>query len=293
MKLAHISLILILSSAIVFAASSYIAREPAQVAPSAASKQETSYNRVLRTGTLRCGYEYWDAAIMRNENTGDMYGPWVDIMKALGKATGLKIEWASQVGWSDVGAALKSGKIDAMCAGMWTSATKSKEISFSTPLAYQAIEAFVRDDDHRFDDEIEKLNDPSVKIVVIDNDNSDFIAQEDFPKAQRIALSALNGTDSEELMQVMTSKADVAFTVTGLWQQFNKSNPGKLRRLAPDHKLRSYGLAIAVDNDDARLLQIINSGAQEIQNSGTLDKILDNANFKWPDMYIKPLKPFL
>lgn len=256
------------------------------------SHQETAYERVTRTQTLRCGYQYWDGAVMRDSQTNQIYGPWVDIMNAIGKTTGLEIEWAEQVGWDSVGAALKSHKIDAMCAGIWTSAAKAKEMSFSKPLAYQAIEAFVRSNDHRFDSDIQKLNDPSVKIVVIDNDNPDFIARTDFPKAQRVSLSLLNGTDSEEMMNVMTGKADVAFTVAGLWQQFNKSNPGKVRRLMPDQKLRAFGLVITTDNDDYRLMSIIDAGIDEIENSGFLDKIIDKANIDYPDMYIKLLKPF-
>jgi polar amino acid transport system substrate-binding protein len=254
--------------------------------------RETSYERVIRTQTLRCGYEYWEGALMKDPATGQISGPWVQIMDAIGHVSGLKIEWAEQVGWGDVGAALKAGKIDAMCAGMWTSADKAKEINFTNPVSYQGIEAMVRADDHRFDGGLDTLNDPNVKIAVIDNDNGDFIAQEDFPKAQRVGLSNLNGTDSEEMMQVMTGKADVTFTVAGLWQQFNKTNSGKIRRLDPPHLLRVYGLSIAIDNDDQRLLNLLNTASQEIINSGQIDKILDQAIHDYPDMYIKPNKPF-
>lgn len=276
----------ILSAIVAFAISKFTA------APSRTKISETSYERVVRTQTLRCGYQYWDGAVMRDNQTNQIYGPWVDIMNAIGKAANLEIEWTEQVGWDSVSAALKSNKIDAMCAGMWASAARAKEMSFSKPLTYQAIEAFVRSDDHRFDSDMQKLNDPSVNIVVIDNDNSDFIAQADFPKAQRVSLSLLNGTDSEEVMTVMTGKADVVFTVAGLWQQFNKANPNKIRHLAPDQKLRTFGLVITTNNDDQRLMQIINGSIDEIQNSGFLDKILDKANTDYPDMYIKPLKPF-
>jgi ABC-type amino acid transport substrate-binding protein len=80
--------------------------------------------------------------------------------------------------------------------------------------------------------------------------------------------------------------------VTGLWRQFEKTNSGKIRRLAPDTKLRVFGLAYAVDNEDPRLLNMINAGVQEIENSGMLDKIIDKGNLDYPDMFIKPTKPF-
>jgi ABC-type amino acid transport substrate-binding protein len=286
MKLLNLLLVVFLSVVTAFAATQYTLMKTTATPEQQAAK-ETSFERVIRTGVLRCGYEYWDGAIMRDEKNGQIFGPWADIMFAVAAATGLKVEWTSQVGWGDVGAALKSGKIDAMCAGMWTIATKARQISFSTPLAYQALEAFVRDDDHRFDGQLDKLNDENVKLAVIENDNSDFVATQDFPKAQRVPLSQLNGTDSELMLQVMTGKADATFTVAGQWRQFDKAHPGKIRRLAPEKRLRTYGLAIAVDNDDVRLIELINAAVQEIQNSNLLGQILDNANEKWPDMYIK------
>jgi ABC-type amino acid transport substrate-binding protein len=253
---------------------------------------ETSYERVIRTGTLRCGYEYWDGGIMKDDVSGQLKGPWTDILNDMGTALSLKVEWVSRVGYADVSAALKSGKIDAFCSGIWTSAAKAKEISFSTPLAYQAMEAFVRGDDHRFDDNLSLLDDPGVKLAVIDNDNSDFITQQDFPKAQKDSLGTLNGSDSQLLMDVLTGKADATFTDAGQWRGFDKTNPGKIRRLAPDKKLRVFGLAVAVNNDDPRMLSMIDAAAEEIQNSGFVDKTLDQANQQWPDMYIKPLKPY-
>ena len=287
MKFRQILPIVIVSFLTAYAAERYF--QPSGMASGA---RETAFDRVVRSGTLHCGYEYWDGAVMRDTQTGEVYGPWVDLTNKLGKALGLRIDWTYQVGWGDVGVALKSGKIDAMCAGMWTSASKAKEIAFTTPLAFQALEAFVRTDEHRFDGGLESLNDPQVNMSVIDSDNSDFIAQGDFPKAHRVALSALNGTDSEQLIQVMNGKADVAFVAAGAWRQFEKSNPGKIRRLAPEHKLRAFGLAYAVDNQDHRMVQMLNTAIDEIHNSNDIDKVLDKANIDFPDMYIKLLKQF-
>ncbi len=204
MKFSHLVFIVLLTIVTTWT-TSFLLTPPQKQISSAADKSSSAYDRVLHSGTLRCGYQYWDGAIMRDEKTNRMHGPWVELTEALGKATGLKIEWTAQVSWDDVGAALKSSKIDAMCAGMWTSAAKAKEINFSTPLAYQAMEAFVRVDDHRFDSNLGALDDPLIKLAVIENDNSDFIAQQDFPKAQRISLGQMNGTDGDLLMYVMTN----------------------------------------------------------------------------------------
>jgi ABC-type amino acid transport substrate-binding protein len=256
------------------------------------TRHETSYERVIRTGTLRCGYEYWDTGLMRDDKTGKLYGTWPDLLEAIGQANGIKIEWAEHVGWDEGSAALKSNKVDAICSGIWTSAMKAKETSFTTPIAYQGVEVFVRADDHRFDGNAAKLNDPAFTLAVIDSDNSDAIAQQDFPRAKRFGLGQMNGTDNDLMLTVMTGKADATFTIPGLWDQFNKSNSGKLRRLMPGHYLRVFGLGIMIDNDDPRLLTMLNTAIDEIRNSGVANKILDQTLKTYPDMYIKPNKPF-
>jgi ABC-type amino acid transport substrate-binding protein len=257
----------------------------------APAKQETAYERVVRTQTLRCGYAFWEGAVMKDD-TGTLHGPWVEVTKALGEATGLKIEWASEVGWGDVGAALKSGKIDAMCAGMWSSAMKAKEISFSNPAAFQGIEIFVRSDDQRFDGKLALLNQSDVKLAIIDNDNSDFIARVDFPQAQRVSVASVSATDTDLMLNVATAKADATFVSPGTWRLFERTNAGKLRRLHPGLTLRNFGLTYAVDNDDVRLLLLINAGVTELLNSGQIDHILDKADKDYPDMFIRAARTY-
>jgi ABC-type amino acid transport substrate-binding protein len=163
---------------------------------------------------------------------------------------------------------------------------------FSIPLAYQSIEAFVPSDEHRFDNNIDRINNEDVSVMVIDADTSDFLTREDFPKAKRLSLGQLNGTDSDLYMSLATKKADVIFDTVGLWRQYDKANPGKVRRAAAGHNLRVFGLSVVTNNDDPRLLELINVGVQEIVNSGAVDRILKKNEALYPDMYLKSIKPY-
>lgn len=190
-------------------------------------------------------------------------------------------------------AALKSGKIDAMCAGMWTSALKAKHIAFTTPYAYQGMEVFVRADDTRFDNNLAALNDPNVRLAIIENDGSGYVATEDYPKAQRVPMGAITSTDTDLMLHVATNKADATFTVTGLFRQFEKNNLGKLKQAAPHKYARVFGLSpVVVDNNDLRLQQMVNSAIAEILDSGTVDRILDKYNTLYPGMYTRVAKSY-
>ena len=106
------------------------------------------------------------------------------------------------------------------------------------------------------------------------------------------ALGQLNGTDNDLFLSLSTKKADVTFDTPGLWRPFDKANPGKVRRVAPGHNLRVFGMSVVADNDDARLMNLINVGVQEILNSGAVDRIQKRYDTDFPDMYLKITKPY-
>lgn len=48
--------------------------------PAFAAEKESSYDRVMRTRTLRCGYGIFQPMIMKDPNTRKISGIFVDIM---------------------------------------------------------------------------------------------------------------------------------------------------------------------------------------------------------------------
>ncbi|MGE3769534.1 MAG: transporter substrate-binding domain-containing protein [Bdellovibrionales bacterium] len=255
--------------------------------------QETAYERVMRTGTLRCGYSLWDGGINEDPNTKQLTGAAYDVANAIGAAANIKIEWAGRVPWGDVVEALKSNKVDAICAGMWTNALKAKQIAFTTPFAYQGVEAFGQVGTARFDNNLPNINATDVKVATIDNDNSDYIAREVFPNAERVALSQLNSSDMDLMMYVGTRKADVTFTAVGLWHLFEKDQPSKVKRIAPGQNLRTFGLSpVVVDNADPRLWLMLDAAAHEVMDSGIVDRILDKYDTRYPDMFLRAAKNY-
>lgn len=73
----------------------------AQTARAAEGSVESVYDRVMRTGTIRCGYLAWKDFIDIDPNTGAMTGIIHDYMDALSRNLGLKLEWTAEVGRGD------------------------------------------------------------------------------------------------------------------------------------------------------------------------------------------------
>ncbi len=238
-----------------------------------AAVKETTYDRVMRTQTIRCGYALWAPLMIKDPNTGVLSGSIHDYMEALGHALNLKIEWAEETGWGDFPAALESGRIDTFCAGVWPNASRARQADFTQPISYQTMYAYGRSDDRRFDDNLTAINNPSVTITALDGEVAALIASTDFPKAKTLQMSQL-ATGAETLTATAAGKADVTFTDPATVAQFEANNPGKIRRITTKTPLRIFGNTIAVARKQEEFRQMLNSATQELLFNGQIEKIL-------------------
>lgn len=237
------------------------------------NRQETTFERVMRTQTIKCGYALSFPDLMRDPNTGAFSGIMYDYLEALGTALHLKIQWSEEIGWSDFPEALKAGRIDAVCANVWPNAARALRADFTNPLFYNAVYAYARAGDKRFYDQQATVNDPSVTISSIDGEASGFIAATDFPKAKVIQLPQLSNI-SELFINVTSKKADIAFQESSTVEKFNKDSDIKLHRVLGGKPLRVFGCTIAVALGQDTFRRMLNTATDELRTSGQIEKIL-------------------
>ncbi len=258
--------------------------------PALAAERKSAYDRVMERGTLRCGYVAYAPAILIDPNTKEMSGIVHDVMEETGKLLNIKIEWAAEVGWGDTVEAIQSGRVDAICVGFWQNPAEGKLLGFTIPLWYSAVNAFVRNDDARFDKDLSALDAPDIKVATSDGEMAGIIARQDFPRAQILSLP--NMTDvTQQLLAVNTKKADVTFVENYLAKDFLANNPGSLKSLTTQKPLRVFGNTIAIPQDDVRLQSMLNSAFVQILNSGQMDKILDRYE-KHPGSFYRVAPPY-
>ena len=77
-----------------------------------AADNETAFDRILRTGTLRCGYTSAPPYLTIDPNTRALSGIQYDIVNEMGRRMDVKIEWAVEAGFSTAVADLQAGKYD-------------------------------------------------------------------------------------------------------------------------------------------------------------------------------------
>ncbi|MGD9650664.1 MAG: substrate-binding periplasmic protein [Dongiaceae bacterium] len=271
MKLSFSALVGVVIVAVLASAATIKIMVPAN--SSAAAKSESAYERVMRTGVLRCGYGVWYPYFDKDPNTGAITGFSADATEAVGQALNIKIEWTEETPWGGA-EAMKTGRIDAFCSGIWANPDRAKVMDFTIPIAYQTVDAYARPNDLRFDNNIAAINNPDVTISTIDAEMTSFIAKEDFPKAKTASLTALSGS-AELLLNVTTGKADVTFIDAVTAGQFLEKNPNSLRRIPNARPIRLFPLAvIVIPPDQDRLRQVLDVTTRFLILNGTMEKII-------------------
>lgn len=235
---------------------------------------QSAFQRVLATGTIRCAYALWPPAMARDPNTGALSGINHEIMEDIGRELDLKIEWTEEVGFGNYIEGLETGRYDALCTTTWPDPARIRFQTFTMPYYFTPVYGYVRADDTRFDGALEKVNDPNIKIVSIDGDISAAEARLDFPKAGLFTLPQMADAQ-EQFTAVVTHKADVFFSDDGNFNNFNRTNPGQMRKIENTAPLRIYGEFIAVKQGETHLRDMLNVAITQVINSGKVEKVLN------------------
>lgn len=250
---------------------------------------ESAYDRIMRTRTIRCMYILKPPFMVKDPNTGKLSGLFVDYMNALGALTDLKIEWTQELVLGTYLQDLAEGRADMECASGWPSAKRGQYAFYPKPYAYIPMIAVVREDDHRFDDNPESLNDPAVRISTLDGDMASAVRSLRFPKSQDISLPQTAAL-TDEMMNVVTEKADVALMDVLVASKFAASNPGKVRLVR--HKAPLFMIALSPTlPQDIRLKQMVDVANDQLLNTGKVEEIL-RAYETEPGQFLRVALPF-
>ena len=241
--------------------------------PPEAPIQQTAYDRIMATRTIRCGYVLYPPAVMKDPNTGQFSGIAYDLMQEVGKVLNLNIEWTEEVTFATNVQGLQDGRYDAVCITYWMNPNEGKFVNFSTPFYYSALVPVVSASSSK----LKSMNDlkgEQTKIATVDGSVASRIAQSRFPKAEIFSLPNTTSV-AELLMAVSTKKADVAFVEPFQLAEWNKNNQ--------ESKLASFGEPLAVfpnvialAQNDGRFKTMIDAALTDLINSGKVDQILDS-----------------
>lgn len=237
-------------------------------------REEGAYERVIRTGTIRAGFVSYPPGSIVDPKSKEVSGIFPDLLREIGKTTGLKVEFTEEVGWATLIEGLETKRYD-IIGGVWANPNRGKMATISVPVYYSGVGVWVRPDETRFssDNNWSSINDRSVKIAAIDGSTPLGIAKAQFPNAQLVTYPNLT-SEAQLFLDVTQRKVDVFFAEPAQGLLFLRSNPGLIKNIAARKPLRVFANVFLMKRNEAQLKTLIDTAIEEMRSSGVVDSLL-------------------
>ncbi len=229
-------------------------------------------DRINASGKIRCGYVSYAPASLKDTVTGKVSGYTVDLVEQAARRMGLEVEWTYETNWPTLPADLMADKFDLGCVTYWSNPRASRQMLSTNPIFYQPVFFITRADDTRFDNDISKINDPNVKVSVLEGDVPETILNELYPNAKHAALPQM-ASFAQVFQEVASKRADVTIASKPDMDEFAAANPGKLKVIM-DQPVRLYPTVMQMKPGAAQLQNALNITILEMHLDGTIEKIL-------------------
>ncbi|NND65275.1 MAG: transporter substrate-binding domain-containing protein [Gammaproteobacteria bacterium] len=238
------------------------------------SPKETAYERIVKTDTIRCAYAVWPPYMMVDANSGQLSGAAYDQMVEIAKYLELKLDWVEEVGYGNYIEGLNTGRYDMLCATVWPDGPRTRNTTLTIPGFFSTMYAFSRAGDVQTYQRFSDIDQASVTIAAVDGDATYSLARSRFPNAKVHALTQIS-EGNEVLLAVMSDKADIALVDEGVFLGFDRSNSGKLIKLAELGPIGVFSESYSVPLGDFQLKNMIDTALIYLTNSGITEEILN------------------
>ena len=237
----------------------------------ATAAQAGAIDEAVKRGTLKVGMDPTYMPFEMTDKRGEIIGFEVDILKAMAKSMGVKLELVS-TGYDGIIPAFLTGKFDMIGSGMTLTQERNLRLNFSEPFIVVGQTLLIRKELADKVKSYKDLNDPQYRLTSKLGTTGEMIAKKLMSKAQ------YHGYDNEPecVLAVVNGKAD-AFVYDAPYNvvAVNKFGDGKLVFL--DQPFTYELLAFGLKKGDYDSINFINNFLHQIHEDGTYDRIHD----KW------------
>ncbi len=259
--------------------------------PGQGAAAESVYDRVMRSGKIRCGYVLYSPGCVKDANTGKLSGIGIDTIQMVAKNLGLEAEFTEEVGWGPMLEGLQTNRYDMIATPIWTNANRARLVDFGRPIYYSPIFVWVKAGDKRFNQSnLSSLNSPKFKISTVDGETAEVIANEDFPQATRVSVPQLSGVE-QILLNVSTGKADASFEEPAVARDFLKHNAGTIEAVPMARPIRVFPNCWMFRRNQLELKDMLDTALAQLINSGAVEKVLEKYE-KFPGTLYRVARPY-
>ncbi len=194
--------------------------------PALAQESESVYDRIIRTGTIRCGYLPYEPFISEDLNTGKLSGLTVEYLEAIVKKKGLKIDWAEEINIDQLIPALDHNRIDLVCVPATPDKNWAKLAEFGGNLGALPYFVYVPKDSSMTEEELNTAH-----FATVDGFALTEITHDAFPKATYSSLPQTTST-ADMYNQLKYKKMDAHINEAISAMNYMENNPGVVRKFS-------------------------------------------------------------
>ncbi len=224
-------------------------------------------DNAVTSGTLRVGMDPTYMPFEMTNKRGEIIGFEVDLLKAMAKSAGVKLELVS-TSYDGIIPALLTDKFDLIGSGMTLTQERNLRINFSEPFIVVGQTLLIRKELEGKIKSYKDLNDAQYRITSKIGTTGEMVSKKLMSKAQ------YHGFDNEQeaVLDVVNGKAD-AFIYDAPYNAVavNKAGAGKLVYL--DQPFTYEPLAFGLKNGDHDSLNWINNFLHQAREDGTYERI--------------------
>lgn len=240
-------------------------------------------SRVQRDGVLNVGYVVYPPTVIKDPNSGELTGHFVDAIRFIADVMNVQLEF-HEATFGTVVAGLQSGRFDLSIAATYRTIPRAMTVAFSRPIMYIGNGAIVRRGDERFES-VDDMNASGLTLAVAQGEASHEYAREHLAQSTIHALET--GDLAVPLTEVLAGRADVGLADSWTTAQFAEVHPDAVDLFA-GHPYDLTPVGWAVRPDDVQWLQFVDTSLEYLQSTGRMDAWEAEYSAHW----VKPVIEF-
>lgn len=237
-----------------------------------AGRSHSLYDRVMDSGTIRCGYMIVEPGLMKDPNTRDLSGIVYDLVEEIAKNLGLRVEWKEEYGPGELVSALENGRADMICSSIWLSAARARAVDTTDTLYLMPSTIWMPYGVPT----PASFNTPDITFSALEGSTTMLLVKTLFPKAKIRPLPEMNSL-AENLLVVASKKADATIMTKYPGYRFMANNPRKIRN-ALKEPLRSDPAVMLLPRGEMEFKNMIDNALKELHYSGYIEQLIEKYN---------------
>jgi ABC-type amino acid transport substrate-binding protein len=232
------------------------------------TREMSALDRIQSSHLVRVGYIVFPPAIIKNPQSGQLGGHFVDVMNEIASQSGWKVQY-TETDWASFPAGLNSRRFDISIAPTFSTIPRALAVSFTHPLIYAGNSAIARKGDQRFTD-IESLDRPGVRISVTAGEAGHEYAIEHFSRAKVIVHQGAD--EMLTFSEVLAGRADVALGDAYITSQYAATHRDEIQDLFASKPYNLTPVAWSVARGEPELLTFLNTSIDTLETQGKLQE---------------------